>query len=304
MQTITLTTGLPASGKTTRAIELVELGHGNTLRVNLDDIRKMLGFGNGDLLAWTKELEKTATAIQDQAILAAIGQGKNVIVDNTHLHKAGPTRIKRLFDGEIQFKVLDFTHIDPELCILRDKGRGSKAVGEDVILKMAKQLGRSWRLTEEFMNDIVLSPLYVPEPGSAGAIVVDIDGTVAKHVARSPYDYSRVSTDAPIDAIVRLVRMYWNENYDVLFMSGRPDVGNVREETEHWLRHCAIPYTELFMRPADMLTQNDADVKQYLFDKYVRSQYRVHVWLDDRDRVVRRLRKLGIKVLQVAEGNF
>jgi len=51
-------------------------------------------------------------------------------------------------------------------------------------------------------------------------------------------------------------------------------------------------------------SRNDADVKQEMVDKYIRGRYNVLIWLDDRDRVVRRLRKLGIKVGQVAEGDF
>jgi hypothetical protein len=50
--------------------------------------------------------------------------------------------------------------------------------------------------------------------------------------------------------------------------------------------------------------RNDADVKQEMVDKHIRGRYNVLLWLDDRDRVVRRIRKLGIKVAQVAEGDF
>jgi hypothetical protein len=65
-----------------------------------------------------------------------------------------------------------------------------------------------------------------------------------------------------------------------------------------------IWFHKLYMRPADQLTVNDADVKQFLFDKYIRDNYDVEVMLDDRNRVVRRMRKLGVNVLQVADGDF
>jgi hypothetical protein len=41
-----------------------------------------------------------------------------------------------------------------------------------------------------------------------------------------------------------------------------------------------------------------------MVDNYIRGKYNILMWFDDRDRVVRRLRKLGIKVAQVADGEF
>jgi hypothetical protein len=142
---------------------------------------------------------------------------------------------------------------------------------------------------------------YVPKPCSAAAIVVDIDGTLAEHVARSPYDYTRVHTDRVYDNIKRIVNMFSNDGYEVIILSGRPD--SCRFETLEWLRDNEIQFDDLRMRPAAD-GRNDADVKHMLFDKYIRDEYRVYQWFDDRDRVVRRMRKLGINVAQVNYGEF
>lgn len=293
--TIILTRGLPASGKSTWA-RAHALNTG-AIRVNMDDIRKMLH------LPFSKENEEMALKIQDQAILAAVKAGKDVVVDNTHIEKKMPTRYKKLFDGDVKFEIKDFTHVDVEECIRRDHDRVSDYVGPEVIKRMAARLQKV-EITEEWLNDVILSPLYKPRAGTDACIVVDIDGTVAEHIERSPYDYSRVLTDGPIMPLVKLVNLYWDAGYEVIFMSGRPDINDVRQHTEMWLDNFGIPYSELFMRPATMLKENDADVKQHLFDTHVRQFYTVHMWFDDRDRVVRRLRKLGIKVAQVAEGDF
>lgn len=299
---IWLTYGLPASGKSTWARNTVAANPGTVVRVNMDDIRNMLGFGANGPLNWTKELEQVALAVQDKAILSAVAAGKNVIVDNTHIQKNMPKRIKRLFDGEVKFHVEDFSDQSVADCIARDAKR-ENPVGAAVIKRMAGSM-QGWKLTDEWMNDVYLSAPYSPTEELPNAIIVDIDGTLAEHVARSPYDYSRVMTDGVHKPIVELVNDYWNHGYHVILMSGRPDIDNVRKDTEMWLAVNGISYDELHMRPGDRQQDNDADIKQDLFDEHVRDKYEVEFMLDDRDRVVRRMRKLGIKVLQVAEGDF
>lgn len=300
-RTVYLTTGLSGSGKSTIARSLMkEYLFGTLVGTSRDEIRKMLGFPPvGD-----KAQEELVSKIQDDIIVRAVKEGNDVIVHDTHLNKKSPTRIKKLFDGDVQFRVLDLTTVPVETCIARDAGRTAEQghVGEAVIRNQARQLQKPWRLTDEFMNDVTLSPRYAPKAGSSAAIVVDIDGTLAEHVARSPYDYSRLHTDEVHEHIADMVRMYWESGYEVIVLSGRPET--YYNQTFGWLVKNDIPFSELFMRPADQLTVNDADVKQFLFDKHVRDEYRVHVWLDDRNRVVRRIRKLGINVLQVADGDF
>jgi predicted kinase len=295
MQTITFTRGLPASGKSTWAKEQVVNGNGKIVRVNMDDIRSMLG------LPYSVYAEELALRVQDQAILSAVKSGRDVIVDNTHIEKKMPTRIKKLFDGDVLFKIKDFTDVPLGHCLERDQQRvGSAHVGADVIRRMHARLQKV-SITEDWLNDVKLSPVYKPKAGSDACVVFDIDGTLAEHVARSPYDYSRVHTDALIQHIANLNQLYWDEGYEIIIMSGRPD--SCRTETEKWLKDHSVKYTALFMRDKDD-KRNDADVKQDLFDEHVRDNYWVHAWFDDRDRVVRRMRKLGLNVLQVADGDF
>lgn len=306
MTTIWLTTGLPASGKSTWARELVRQGDGQIIRVNLDDLRVMLGIDPACSEPIDKELTKTLHVLHDKAILAAVAAGKDVVVDNTHLVPTIPKRIKKLFDGDVQFKVQDFTDIPLYTCLYRDEHR-ENSVGADVIKSMAKALNKPWRLTEEFMNDyeyplIPVDPEELDENGfdKEPVFVFDIDGTLARH-HRSPYDYSRLHTDSVYEHIKMLNQMFWDQYYTIFIVSGRPD--SCRAETEQWLQDNNIFYHELYMRRADD-KRNDADVKHEIFDKYIRPNFWVENWFDDRDRVVRRLRKLGINVSQVAYGDF
>lgn len=301
MQTITLTRGLPASGKSTWARQEVKDSNGQTVRVSMDDIRAMVN------LPYSKEAEDLALDIQDKAILAAVKAGKDVIVDNTHIENKMPKRIKRLFDGEILFKVKNFDYVPVQVCYDRNDeriSRGERGVPKDAITKMYNRINR-FVLTPEWMNDIILSIPLIYDPDLPYCIVWDTDGTTAKHVARSPYDYSRVLTDAPHEDILyikQLLRVA-APSIDHLGMSGRPDT--CREDTEQWNDIHAIDFKEFYMRDGiDQADWNDADVKQYMVDKYIRGKYNVLAWFDDRDRVVRRLRKLGIRTLQVAPGDF
>lgn len=303
MTTITLTYGLPASGKSTWAKEEVKNSEGNIVRVNMDDIRAMLA------LPYSKDAEAVALKVQDQAILSAVKAGKDVIVDNTHIQQNMPKRIKQLFDGDVLFRVKDFSHISMEDCIERDRnpnrnvlGQPSRTVGSEVIGRMYNSMRASkWKLTEEWMNDYAypLEP-YVPDPEVPLCVVFDIDGTLARH-HRSPYDYSRLHTDTVFSHVKELNRLYWEACSSVFIVSGRPDT--YRAETEKWLTDNEIKYDHLFMRRGDD-NRNDADVKHEIFNTEFRKQYEIEAWFDDRDRVVRRMRKLGVNVMQCADGDF
>jgi len=296
---VILTTGLPGSGKSTWAIEEQKLYPERTILTSRDDIRKMIGcFPIG-----TKDQEDLVSKIQDDVIIRGVQAGKSVIVHDTNLNKKSPTRIKKLFDGDVLFGVMDFTNVPVDVCIERDAQR-ENPVGETVIKNMARQLQKPWRLTPEFMNDVILSKPLTYDPALPWAIVIDTDGTTAHH-NRSPYDYARCYTDTPDDNMRMLIRIVYEQgaydNIQILGMSGRPDTW--RDMTIGWYKQHKIPFDQFYMREAGD-SRNDADVKQEMVDKHIRGKYNVLMWFDDRDRVVRRLRKLGIKVSQVAYGDF
>lgn len=299
MTFVTLTTGLPGSGKSTWAKKFAKESISEVVLTSRDDIRAMLGYGP----IGTKDQENFVSKIQDDIITRAVREGKNVIVHDTNLNAKSPTRIKKLFDGDVQFMVADFTNVPIETCIERDAQRDNP-VGEKIIKNMARQLQKPWRLTPEFMNDVELSEPLEYDPALPWAIVIDTDGTTAHH-NRSPYDYARCYTDVPDENMRMLIRIVYEQgaydNIKILGMSGRPDTW--RDMTIDWYKQHKIPFDEFYMRAAND-NRNDADVKQEMVDNHIRGKYNVLMWFDDRDRVVRRLRKLGIKVSQVAYGDF
>ena len=281
--------GLPASGKSTWAKEQVKLSKGKTKRVNKDDLRAMIDDGE-----WSKENEKFILSVRDSIIVDALFQHKNIIVDDTNLapkHEKDLRHIAEELDAEFEIKWFDTPLAE---CIRRDMLRPNP-VGKKVIRRFYEQIKDLYEPKIEYNPDL-------PE-----CIIVDIDGTLAHMNGRSPYDYTKVSTDVVDPVVSDIVRRYRsvdimddNPLY-VIIVSGRED--SCKPETEQWLQDNHIPYDELHMRKTDD-KRDDRIVKKDIFDTWIKNRYNVKFVLDDRNRVVEMWRSLGLKVLQVGEGDF
>jgi predicted kinase len=297
MPTLTITRGLPGSGKTTWARQ-----QGGHVRVNRDDLRRML-HGGPLHTGWAEMQVTLAQQAQVEALLRA---GINVICDDTNLRGRYVRELAEL--GRLagaQVVVHDFTDVPVEVCVARDAGRPEgERVGAEVITRMWRRYlaGRELPLPVPDLGALPEQKHYVPPEGAPEAFLVDIDGTVAVMGDRSPYDESRVAEDTPNEPVIRVVRALHCAGYHILFCSGRTDA--CREDTAAWLAaHVGVPYQALHMRAAgDQRT--DSIVKAEIFEEHIRHAYRIVGVLDDRAQVVRMWRALGLTVLQVAEGDF
>lgn len=303
MPTIHVMTGLPASGKTTRALQLLAESEGRMRRVSLDSIRAMLD-EHGDGRMWTHKHEGTAQRIQEEAVLAALRDGFDVVVDNTHLTTRMPGRLRAVVAGEATFVVHDFTDVPVDECVRRDAGR-EKPVGEETILRL-HQRHRSatkggWRLTAEWMNDQEPVRPYVADPSLPSAILCDIDGTLAINVSRGPYDFERCGEDALNASVAHALATYAATGERIVLLSGRSE--EHRERTLGWLGAHQVPFDELWMRHQGDQRRDDI-VKAELFDAHVRDRFAVRFSLDDRDRVVAVWRRMGLPTWQVNYGDF
>lgn len=139
-------------------------------------------------------------------------------------------------------------------------------------------------------------------PELPSAVVVDIDGTIASHEGiRGHHDYARVGEDAPIQAIVRLVQLL-AKHHRVIYCSGRAE--SSRQATEAWLERHGLPGHELLLLRPTGDRRSDEVVKAELYRSSIAPAYCVELVLEDRSRVVRMWRDLGLTCLQVAEGDF
>lgn len=134
------------------------------------------------------------------------------------------------------------------------------------------------------------------------AIICDIDGTLAHMQDRDPYDYDKVDTDVVDSTISHMLKLYATESdYAILIVSGREDA--CKQVTERWLGKNYVMYDELFMRKHGDYRPDEV-IKKEIYDKHIKDKYDVEFVLDDRNKVVKMWREIGLKCLQVAEGDF
>lgn len=292
-----MTKGLPASGKSTWAKSEVVKSKGQTKRINKDDLRGMIDAGS-----WSKSNEKYILQVRDKLIQHYLSNGFSVIVDDTNLAPKHETALAEIAQGfQINFEVKSFLDVPLKTCIVRDLKR-DKSVGERVIRNMYNQFVKPVPAEYQWSED------------KPNCIIVDIDGTLAHMSGRSPYDYSQVHTDTVDELVREIVWRYSSRspmdetpNTYIIIVSGRPET--CRAETEKWLQDNQIPYDELHMRDPNRVDEkgnmiDDRIIKREIYDKWIKDRFNVRFVLDDRDRVVEMWRGLGLKVLQVAEGDF
>lgn len=299
MPTLTITRGLPASGKTTWAKKhAIDTG---AARVNRDDLRRMM-FGKAQGLSW--EQEKSVTVASRTSARAILAEGRDVVADDMNLRPRYVREWANLAREVGAELVVHEMPIDVETCRLRDRLRRPRDVGDDVIRGLAEKYVRGGTyLPVPGTEDAPARAPYVPRPGTPYAVMVDIDGTLANHGDRSPYDWSRVSEDTPVEAVRDVVAAARQAGYRIIYCSGRSD--ECRAATEAWLDlHAARrPDEPVLMRAAGDM-RRDSIVKLELFDRHVRDGYDVRFVLDDRQQVVDAWRSIGLTVFQVAPGDF
>jgi predicted kinase len=154
--TLTLTRGLPGSGKTTWA-----RAQPRAVRVNRDDLRRML-HGGPIGLGWA---EVQVTVAQRALIEALLRAGVNVICDDTNLRSRALRDLARLgLACGAEILVQDFTDVPLQECIARDALRiEGERVGEDAIRGMHQRYlaGRQLPLP---LPDLTPKPVISAEP--------------------------------------------------------------------------------------------------------------------------------------------
>lgn len=305
-QEIRLLIGVPGSGKSTYAAQLVK-SEPKFVKVSRDEFRHM--FRN----EWYpgEEIEALVSSAHDAAIKSALKQGYSVVVDNTHCNLKGLKQTIRQYGKDARI-VLKF--IGSELSMKQIKEQNlqrDKVVPGAVIDKMHKGFTAVVKakkelsdLINEVAGQIQAQITFKQNDKLPRAILVDLDGTLA-HMGdgRGPFEWHKVDQDAPDENVLNIVRTL-SLTYNIVFMSGRD--ASCRKLTLDWLRvyYKNLPEFELYMRPENNY-EKDNIVKRKLFDEFIKDKYYVEAVLDDRDQVVQMWREeLGLKCLQVAYGNF
>lgn len=290
---VIFTKGIQASGKSTWALEFCQKNT-DWCRVSRDDIRRMRG------TYWLPKDEDIISLAEKELIVAFLSSGKNVIIDSMNLNEKYVNQMKDFlnwkFVDPISYETKTF-EVSLEEAIERDSKR-INSVGKDVITKTyEKYFGKK-------EVDIVE---YDEDPSLENAIIVDIDGTVAIKMDRSPYDWNKVYEDRPFVEVIELVKNYHKLGYRIIFLSGREGTSICKELTNKWIKDFIFTENEsydLFMR-AEGDHRKDSIVKKELFENNIRNKYFIRFVLDDRDQVVSMWRKeIGLTCLQVNYGDF
>ena len=270
--------GLPASGKTTYAKELVLQSSGQMKRLNKDDLRAMMDAGK-----WSKGNEKNVLRVRDELVIKFLKEGYDVIIDDCNLAPKHAIRLSQLAtENGALFEEKDFTTVPIEECIKRDAKRAIP-VGSAVIVGMYNQFLRPTPKKLEYTV------------GLPHVVIVDIDGTLALFNKVNPYDrdFSKDTLNIPV---ANLIIMTHQMGWSVVLFSGRKDT--YQNDTIEWLKRHDVKFDELHMRPAED-TRSDTILKKEFYEQYIVGKYNPMFVVDDRKKVKRMWVDQGLFVLDV-----
>lgn len=278
--------GLPASGKSTKAKELMTNG-GNYVRLNKDLLRTMLHFDK-----FTHVNERNTWNAEVALAILYLTDGMSIIIDDTNLNPKTVERWKEVAKGlnaKIEYVDMDTSVED---CIKRDAER-QKAVGKHVIEKMALQY-RSYLAGHK-------------------VVICDLDGTLCdishrKHFVAVPEgqkkDWKGFFEGIPSDTIrdevkKEVVSSMVYDNAKIVFVSARPE--DYRNITSEWLlRNLGFEDYTLIMRESGD-SRPDTEVKSDIYEKYLKNLQIIKVF-DDRPSVIRMWKEKGLNVQDCGDG--
>ena len=147
-------------------------------------------------------------------------------------------------------------------------------------------------------------------------IIFDLDGTLAlidkrREVSTNPngrldwdkfFDPSNIKLDEPNPPVIKTAQLFAEQGFNIVILSGRSN--KTETATTSWLSKNKVPFNKLIMRDSEtnhftpdwVLKKNMLDENLDIND--------IFLVVDDRDRVVKLWRSLGLTTFQVAEGNF
>jgi hypothetical protein len=164
-------------------------------------------------------------------------------------------------------------------------------------------------------------------------VIFDLDGTLANIDARREkatdilgkmdwdefFDPDNVlNLDEPNDPVIKMAQLFEKDGFKIVIFSGRNDRSFA--STKQWLNQNDVPFDLLIMRPdkfkenswpiadgnpatPEMRFMPDEILKKKMLDTFVDIND-VFLVVDDRDKVVKMWRDLGLNTFQVAPGDF
>ena len=247
--------------------------------------------------------------------------GVNVIVDNTNLKYSD---VKKYIDFllinnnqndfiySIELVEVTFNSIEKAIELRKDNQSG-KNIPEDKMNYMYKSFKNDIRplIIKDFKNKISLGeldnlknelPFTINTDGKIDAVICDLDGTLSLFqytngvMIRDSYDASKCNADIINVPVANVLRSLQN-NYSIIFVSGRED--KFREQTIEFLDRVfdeyGVVYSDLYMRKTGDF-RSDTIIKKEIYDNELNDKYHIMCVFDDRPKVVKMWRSLGLFV--------
>lgn len=322
-----LLSALPAAGKTTYAEEWVAEDPAHRNRMNWDDLRLKLF---GPTWKFNRKDEEHMKSESRDIVRTYLEGGQSVVIDNTNLTERARNQwisLAKQCNANVQITQHEIDTPVRE-CVRRDRLR-DKRVGQAVIDRMALFHGFvDWGNPSE----------YHPSACGKDFVVFDVDGTIAdcehrRHYVRPehklgcsltglnakqaspesksghcpecgndlrkdwPAFFRECVNDTPIQPIFELAKLL-SRKYYILIVSGRP-MDLCGKATEDWLlKHSFPKWEHLFMRDNGD-GRDDTIVKREIGE--LLPLERIAYVIDDRPKVVKMWRELGLTTLTVGD---
>ena len=147
-------------------------------------------------------------------------------------------------------------------------------------------------------------------------VIFDLDGTLAlidkrrdiSTKSNGKLDWDKfldpfnIKLDVPNKSVVKMAQLFAQDDFTIVIFSGRSD--KTATATVSWLSQNKVPFKKLFMRPHKTMNfVSDEILKKDMLDNHVDIDD-VFLVIDDRNKVVKMWRSLGLSVFQVADGDF
>jgi predicted kinase len=306
--------GLMGSGKSTKAREMQsELG-GRI--VERDAIRFML-YGK-----YTGVDEKVVTEVQNTLLEQGLRFGDNVFVSDMNLKNAYVVRLIEKAQLHNQpWEIVDMTDVPLSVCLDQNRSPGrllqGKIVDEARVVETYDRFirGRQYPMPVLFTGAKMPKrrfEAYARDTSLPTAVMWDVDGTLLHMKDRGPFDEHLVLNDYADPAVREMYRAAKALGHHMIVMSGRTDgcwddtkTSLQREIDPHFDPRDERSRTHLIMRrTVEDRGRPDDDVKYDLFTSQVAPRFNVLYVVDDRDKVVKMWREIGLTCAQVAYGDF
>lgn len=299
--------GLPASGKSTKAQELIT-SMGNCVRLNKDLLRTMLHFD--------KFTSVNEGHTRDASIALAryyLTHDMNIIIDDTNLNPKTVESWKGIAkecNAKIEYVDMD---TDADECIKRDSNRLGR-VGKHVIQKMALQYRDYLKVREVIICDLdgtlcnLDHRLHFVKPEKCECPVV-YETTEIKHVEGCSSNqfkkdwksfFEGIRLDTPKKDTKSAIVSAFIDGVNIIFVSARPE--RYRDATIEWLsRNLGIVTNYVLIMRENNDNRVDTEVKSDIHSKYLKNLKILRVY-DDRPSVIRMWREKGLEVVDCGSG--